>query len=102
PPASPAISSLSLHDALPISLARGPRRNDRALARRRSHLAGPSQQRCREFGGWRGALRYPLLGRGPSGDHHAHHRRRALGKDLFTDRKSTRLNSSHGSISYAV
>src|SRR5207302_10250258 len=44
----PTRRSSDLH-RLPESinaLARGPRRNDRALARRRSHLAGPSQQRC--------------------------------------------------------
>src|SRR2546422_3966305 len=63
--ATTEIYTLSLHDALPISLARIPRRTGRGVARR----------------GGRGAR-----SRRPA------HR----------DRKSTRLNSSHGYISYAV
>src|SRR3712207_7655524 len=31
-----------------------------------------------------------------------HHHRRQRGKDQYQDRKSTRLNSSHANISYAV
>src|SRR3989449_11522254 len=57
--ATTEIYTLSLHDALPISLARSP----------------------------------------PA--HRARHRRGHRGRDL-RDRKSTRLNSSHGYISYAV
>src|SRR5207245_11722467 len=40
----------------------------------------------------------PQSGESPRGDSSA----RRIGGDLDQDRKSTRLNSSHGSISYAV
>src|SRR5699024_12752227 len=88
-PATSAISTLSLHDALPISAPiretrherqrsrinaardnrRANRRGDGAQIRSRKHLPHPT--RLVEMGGVR-------------------------------DRKSTRLNSSHVSISYAV
>src|SRR3712207_7529336 len=37
-----------------------------------------------------------------AGDAEAEHERAALGRDEGEDRKSTRLNSSHANISYAV
>src|SRR5207245_10413644 len=45
-------------------------------------------------------LRCARSGRGPAGDRRDSRARRHLRRHL--DRKSTRLNSSHGSISYAV
>src|SRR3712207_8220481 len=73
-PATTEISTLSLHDALPISVrARPAHRGDRELRRLRREAA---------------RLRHrPLRRRGPEDD---------------GDRKSTRLNSSHANISYAV
>src|SRR5690348_18392177 len=75
--ATTEIYTLSLHDALPIS-RQGPGDPDRAAPRR----AG-GRGRCREAGGDRrcGARQQPAA---------------------QEDRKSTRLNSSHPSISYAV
>src|SRR3712207_7728629 len=82
--ATSEIYSLSLHDALPISL-NGPR-------------AGASRGRssaCRSGCATRAPCQRPCPGRGPS---------RARGRlpPRSTDRKSTRLNSSHANISYAV
>src|SRR5438034_1628698 len=76
PPATPAIYTLSLHDALPIS--RAPTRG-RAVGRGALCRAGAAHRR----------RRVP----GPGADEPA----RPGG-----DRKSTRLNSSHTVISYAV
>src|SRR5689334_23641293 len=75
--ATTEIYTLSLHDALPIS--RGPRR------------ATPS---CRRSGS-RPAIRRPLPPLRRRRGLRSRHRARP-------DRKSTRLNSSHSSISYAV
>src|SRR2546429_5818448 len=74
--APPEISPLSLHDALPISPARpaGRRAGDGSAWRRRARRRSCCPPRRR-------------LGPAPS---------------LRLDRKSTRLNSSHGYISYAV
>src|SRR5207245_9186675 len=87
--------TLSLHDALPIS----------------SHLAGcdSSGNQC-----WIGSdgqrrrhsQRNPRRSNG-RGDHPAETQinqqsHRSGSSDFIGDRKSTRLNSSHGSISYAV
>src|SRR5689334_24414922 len=73
-PATTEIYTLSLHDALPI------------LRRRRAH------QRQR----YRGARHQPAVGLALRRfDLRDRHRR-------LPDRKSTRLNSSHSSISYAV
>src|SRR2546429_4943468 len=72
--ATTEIYPLSLHDALPIS---GLRRRDSGGGRLRS--------------------------RPPPGRHRRAHRHRADGRPpAIGDRKSTRLNSSHGYISYAV
>src|SRR3712207_7331235 len=81
--ATTEIYTLSLHDALPISAAAGPRGGGLggadALSRR---------ERRRERG--RGCPALPWTGRTDAGGG-----RRG-------DRKSTRLNSSHANISYAV
>src|SRR5699024_11692590 len=92
-PAPPLPYTLSLHDALPISsqwtdcAAGGGHRSgaepDRVAPRRPPELPGPASQR----GG-------PLAG--PPG------RAAAPAGQSESDRKSTRLNSSHVSISYAV
>src|SRR5690606_40276418 len=83
--ATTAISSLSLHDALPILAVR--------IARDRLARAGIGQQQLLQ----RRALdRRLAVGR---------HQRRAfdrVGGQVGIDRKSTRLNSSHVKISYAV
>src|SRR5690348_17684038 len=68
------IYTLSLHDALPISCAE------------RAHGL---TVKLAKSGGIREAIRMAHAGR-------------ALGLGLMLDRKSTRLNSSHPSISYAV
>src|SRR5207247_2966172 len=83
---SPASSALSLHDALPILLHR---RNARLPARQRLHANLRPSVRTR------GRLvlepwHVPLVD--PKDLTHAR----------YTDRKSTRLNSSHESTSYAV
>src|SRR5207253_11226103 len=75
-PPPPEISALSLHDALPICDAPG----------RPSHH------------GARGRAGGPLHPALPVGDG----RRRAAFRRVRADRKSTRLNSSHVAISYAV
>src|SRR2546429_5115285 len=77
--ATTEIYTLSLHDALPISSPGGAKR------------LGPFQGRRHRFASKRLALRYRLSGALQS---------RPRCREL--DRKSTRLNSSHGYISYAV
>src|SRR5687768_17939685 len=78
--------SLSLHDALPIfmrraALAGGRRLADRGRIRDAEHFVDAGFEEMRSL----------LSGAdGPSPD------------ELAEDRKSTRLNSSHGYISYAV
>src|SRR5690348_17710196 len=76
-PATPEIYTLSLHDALPISAGRV------RLAVRHGRLGDRGTERLGRGRGLR-VLGAHLLGQ------------------LLRDRKSTRLNSSHPSISYAV
>src|SRR5690349_22134944 len=79
--ATPEIYTLSLHDALPISRGR----------RRLSAAAGRAAR--------------PGRGAGPPGPGRAADAAvagRARARALARDRKSTRLNSSHVEISYAV
>src|SRR5205085_11395482 len=76
-PAPTEIYTLSLHDALPISFPRRLPRLHRPRAR---------QNRCR------GGFPFPSSRWRPS----------ATGMGIRRDRKSTRLNSSHSQISYAV
>src|SRR3712207_9228065 len=82
--ATTEIYTLSLHDALPIS------------ARRVAGSAGP------RGGGLTGRIRAPDRGRVP--DLRRRPRRIGAGRAdrQVADRKSTRLNSSHANISYAV
>src|SRR5207245_11554062 len=83
-PSRTALLSLSLHDALPIS-----RRS--AERERREDVRGSRGEEDRGPG----AIGRPVGAHaaGPHDDPRVHRGR---------DRKSTRLNSSHGSISYAV
>src|SRR3712207_7323565 len=83
--ATTEIYTLSLHDALPI-LLRGHRFLGRRLSRELSAVPGARPDRA--FARHR---RRPI-----------HAARRRIGADLRRDRKSTRLNSSHANISYAV
>src|SRR2546427_8009693 len=78
--ATTEIYTLSLHDALPISRARrrAPRRVERPHPRRLRHLRHRRGDPARLPGAHR------------------------QGEDGLLDRKSTRLNSSHSQISYAV
>src|SRR5205814_10341780 len=102
PPPISRTSTLSLHDALPISgyiLKAGESNHvratrlwvDRGGAREYSSAVCPGQARIRVTGGRPAA---------------SAKNQRTLGKDLaserYSDRKSTRLNSSHLGISYAV
>src|SRR5207245_9442638 len=87
-PPPPAIHTLSLHDALPISRSRAA---SAALPRSRRHAAVRTTR--------------PPLPPCRSTDRDATTRCRASrwsSSSAREDRKSTRLNSSHGSISYAV
>src|SRR3712207_9110707 len=77
--ATTEIYTLSLHDALPISRPRLPREGDR----RPHHGSSREEARHRHRGRVRAGAR-PDPGEGEE------------------DRKSTRLNSSHANISYAV
>src|SRR5207248_9373987 len=100
-PPTTAPSTLSLHDALPIyreadeeqePAADRPPGVDRPV--RLAQDVGPLVEQRREGG----------PGQGVHGDRRADRpqRERDLVADAFRDRKSTRLNSSHRTISYAV
>src|SRR3712207_7951731 len=81
--ATTEIYTLSLHDALPISgLEVGGSGTPRGGCRR------PTKGRCQQR-----RVTVPWWGGQPDPDQAGHRR---------TDRKSTRLNSSHANISYAV
>src|SRR5205085_8465201 len=88
PPCPSEIYTLSLHDALPIC-----RRGDKVRAGRapRARLAAP--RGCLR----RGARRRAAVGNSGRGAAAA-----GVGDRRRSDRKSTRLNSSHSQISYAV
>src|SRR5205807_10666660 len=90
-PATTEIYTLSLHDALPISELQ--HRPDRPVADRRQP---GRQQYCR--------VEDRPANRGTVADRRPGRRRRAGVHEVSagTDRKSTRLNSSHLVISYAV
>src|SRR5207253_5495618 len=100
PPASPYISSLSLHDALPIlpavvSAAAPLVPLAITAAERRLQLPGgnPVNGGARCGGAAREPQRSGAAARDATDD---------LPGDRGRDRKSTRLNSSHVAISYAV
>src|SRR3712207_8022202 len=82
--ATTEIYTLSLHDALPIS----------SSALRRSYASCVSQVVCSTWF-------VSVVTNGSSGTDMRNGRRRA-GVRARLDRKSTRLNSSHANISYAV
>src|SRR5205807_9930398 len=79
-PSTPATSTLSLHDALPIS---GERARHITLCQRALHVVA-------------------VAARGHPADHLAVVPDRLIADYVGIDRKSTRLNSSHLVISYAV
>src|SRR5207248_11213215 len=80
------IYTLSLHDALPISRRSRGRRNARTAR-------FPARPRVRRGAGFSVQS---------SGAARQNRRRAAIGLGSDLDRKSTRLNSSHRTISYAV
>src|SRR5438034_8174437 len=85
-PATTGISTLSLHDALPIS--------ERALRRRGQEPRGGAEDASGKEQARLGRAAEPVDGRPPA--------RRCARRSVARDRKSTRLNSSHTVISYAV
>src|SRR5205814_6852619 len=95
-PSTAVISALSLHDALPISRTRAVHPHGVAAlahvsdwAAVRPGLRHSQRGGAAVFGRWR--------------RHHGRTRRRdPVSADPVQDRKSTRLNSSHLGISYAV
>src|SRR5689334_11042997 len=100
-PSSTALSTLSLHDALPICFMRGVRlRREDVLAPR---VVEPLHQRriAAEALGAGDVLNPVVLPQAVVGAEGPEAR---FGADpgAGQDRKSTRLNSSHSSISYAV
>src|SRR2546429_5378110 len=80
--ATTEIYTLSLHDALPI------------LVLRRAGVPDPARAPA--------PARTPAPLPAPAGSGGARHRRAGDASAAVRDRKSTRLNSSHGYISYAV
>src|SRR5205814_9393476 len=98
--APPPLSPLSLHDALPISRSR----HARPAERPRSNSVGP----CYRLDEQRLASafdRQQRVGTTPSdrsASSYANNSWRWTVSDARADRKSTRLNSSHLGISYAV
>src|SRR5207245_10936929 len=96
---SPNTHTLSLHDALPISApvaphpAAHPLDHARAVAPCSQAVDEGDHLRCESFHGVPRFVDRPRENFRSDGD---------LGHAVAADRKSTRLNSSHGSISYAV
>src|SRR5690606_40438788 len=93
-----AVRTLSLHDALPIlRVSRGRTKNETWPAV--SHLRGGTPLGRRRKGP-------PLVRRDlrqrEARDADRHRHERGMGQSSHSDRKSTRLNSSHVKISYAV
>src|SRR5207249_11726612 len=90
-PPTTEIYTLSLHDALPISKLFSARRDRDGRQRPLGHAPGPAPRR-----------RPPRRGRGRAAHGRGRTRARRRRAHAVRDRKSTRLNSSHVSISYAV
>src|SRR5205085_10309098 len=90
-PSSPDLYPLSLHDALPISRARSSQGTTSGILRIRLHASSTTCRDCRAALARRiRSIEAAAACRG---------RTRAAAVE---DRKSTRLNSSHSQISYAV
>src|SRR2546430_11406958 len=86
--ATTEIYTLSLHDALPIFVGKGlATRGDIDHTEAHGRLDGADPNQVSDHAKMRGAEQCGTLG---SGNH------------FLEDRKSTRLNSSHSQISYAV
>src|SRR3712207_8897642 len=83
--ATTEIYTLSLHDALPIS-----------VTQRAEHQHGPEQPPNNPYWGAHECRVAEVRGE------HREVQQRPSGQELQADRKSTRLNSSHANISYAV
>src|SRR5205085_4790224 len=95
PPATPAIYTLSLHDALPISgVGRPP---SQRAARGRAHREETAPVCGEHRAGLEVGTDRDEVSVGSGRIRQQPARRRGL-----EDRKSTRLNSSHSQISYAV
>src|SRR5437762_4410941 len=96
---APRTPPLSLHDALPIcgDPDRECRCTPQQIARYRGRLSGPLRDRL-DLAVELPAVPPDLLGTPASGESSASVRARVT----TADRKSTRLNSSHRCISYAV
>src|SRR5690606_41868927 len=94
-PPTPAASTLSLHDALPISrCGRRPRQDRRQLP---DPITSPPSRIPRGACSQTPEIPYPEENSAGGGNLDLPHR-----SHLPQDRKSTRLNSSHVKISYAV
>src|SRR3712207_7204050 len=83
--ATTEIYTLSLHDALPILQADNQRNDQQAQQERNGDVAGRQLDECRR-----------------SEDCGIHLQTGEPRPECIEDRKSTRLNSSHANISYAV
>src|SRR3989440_7869669 len=92
-PAPTEIYTLSLHDALPISPRRYPRGGEQSQDARRGEQSQDARRPAPHLQPDPAARPRPRLAR---------HRRAVDRRDDGPDRKSTRLNSSHDQISYAV
>src|SRR3712207_7966681 len=87
PPRSTLFPYTTLFRSFVSTLGRNVRRVAETRLRRRTGTPGRQGRPWRPTGGWPAALVHPSGG---------------LGNPPTTDRKSTRLNSSHANISYAV
>src|SRR2546430_12381542 len=96
-PATPDIYPLPLHDALPISPRPGRARRGAGAARRRAR--GAVRVQSRDPGDRPGQAAGADLRQGV---HRADGAAPRVAGAAVADRKSTRLNSSHSQISYAV
>src|SRR5690606_41534200 len=97
PPATSAVSTLSLHDALPISDRRGLERGEIGTGVGFGEALAPVFLAGQNLGQVAFLLRVVALG-----DDHRAGQEQAEDVARRRDRKSTRLNSSHVKISYAV
>src|SRR5690606_39492282 len=96
-PLTPRSHPLSLHDALPIL------RLDRNFhAKLRAEIGGPRAARDDDIRGGKRFARHTHAGHAAALDDEAFGAVAPLGQAVTPDRKSTRLNSSHVKISYAV